>query len=100
MHFVEGLSIKAIARRTGRDRNTVRSPRASQPALSPRHPRRSSRAPARGAQAHAPAAAPMPQTALRSVLRVPQQPYFRFDTNDHSLDVEPEDVVHPGLLGG
>ena len=29
---------------------------------------------------------PMPQTALRSVLRVPQQPYFRFDTNDYSLD--------------
>ncbi len=24
---------------------------------------------------------PMPQTALRSVLRVPQQPYFRFDTS-------------------
>jgi len=30
--------------------------------------------------------APMPPTALRSVLRVPQQPYFRFDTNDYSLD--------------
>jgi transposase len=29
---------------------------------------------------------PMPSTALRSVLRVPQQPYFRFDTNDYSLD--------------
>lgn len=29
---------------------------------------------------------PMPPTALRSVLRVPQQPYFRFDTNDYSLD--------------
>jgi hypothetical protein len=29
---------------------------------------------------------PMPATALRSVLRVPQQPYFRFDTNDYSLD--------------
>jgi len=29
---------------------------------------------------------PMPQTALRSVLRVPQQPLFRFDTNDYSLD--------------
>lgn len=29
---------------------------------------------------------PMPCTALRSVLRVPQQPYFRFDTNDYSLD--------------
>ncbi len=29
---------------------------------------------------------PMPQSALRSVLRVPQQPYFRFDTNDYSLD--------------
>jgi len=28
----------------------------------------------------------MPPTALRSVLRVPQQPYFRFDTNDYSLD--------------
>jgi hypothetical protein len=28
----------------------------------------------------------MPRTALRSVLRVPQQPYFRFDTNDYSLD--------------
>lgn len=29
---------------------------------------------------------PMPTTALRSVLRVPQQPYFRFDTNDYSFD--------------
>lgn len=29
---------------------------------------------------------PMPATALRSVLRVPQQPYFRFDTNDYSVD--------------
>jgi transposase len=29
---------------------------------------------------------PLPATALRSVLRVPQQPYFRFDTNDYSLD--------------
>lgn len=29
---------------------------------------------------------PMPPTVLRSVLRVPQQPYFRFDTNDYSLD--------------
>ncbi len=29
---------------------------------------------------------PMPPTALRSVLRVPAQPYFRFDTNDYSLD--------------
>ena len=29
---------------------------------------------------------PMPSTALRSVLRVPAQPYFRFDTNDYSLD--------------
>ncbi len=29
---------------------------------------------------------PMPATALRSVLRVQQQPYFRFDTNDYSLD--------------
>ncbi len=28
----------------------------------------------------------MPATALRSVLRVPQQPYFRFDTSDYSLD--------------
>jgi transposase len=33
-----------------------------------------------------PLPSPMPQTALRSVLRVPQQPYFRFDTNDYSLD--------------
>jgi len=31
-------------------------------------------------------AEPMPSTALRSVLRVPAQPYFRFDTNDYSLD--------------
>lgn len=31
-------------------------------------------------------AQPMPATALRSVLRVPAQPYFRFDTNDYSLD--------------
>jgi hypothetical protein len=30
-------------------------------------------------------AEPMPPTALRSVLRVPAQPYFRFDTNDYSL---------------
>jgi hypothetical protein len=30
--------------------------------------------------------APMPATALRSVLRVAAQPYFRFDTNDYSLD--------------
>jgi transposase len=29
---------------------------------------------------------PMPPTALRSVLRVPAQPYFRFDRNDYSLD--------------
>jgi transposase len=29
---------------------------------------------------------PMPPIALRSVLRVPAQPYFRFDTNDYSLD--------------
>jgi transposase len=29
---------------------------------------------------------PMPSTVLRSVLRVPAQPYFRFDTNDYSLD--------------
>jgi transposase len=29
---------------------------------------------------------PMAPTVLRSVLRVPQQPYFRFDTNDYSLD--------------
>ena len=29
---------------------------------------------------------PMPQTALRSVLRVRQQPYFPFDTNDYALD--------------
>jgi transposase len=28
----------------------------------------------------------MPPTALRRVLRVPQQPYLRFDTNDYSLD--------------
>jgi transposase len=28
----------------------------------------------------------MPPTVLRSVLRVPAQPYFRFDTNDYSLD--------------
>jgi len=33
-----------------------------------------------------PLPSPMPATALRSVLRVPQQPYFRFDTNDYSLD--------------
>lgn len=29
---------------------------------------------------------PMPSSVLRSVMRVPQQPYFRFDTNDYSLD--------------
>lgn len=33
-----------------------------------------------------PLPSPMPPTALRSVLRVPPQPYFRFDTNDYSLD--------------
>ena len=29
---------------------------------------------------------PMPPTAIRRVVRVPQQPYLRFDTNDYSLD--------------
>lgn len=29
---------------------------------------------------------PMPDTDRRLVLRVPPQPYFRFDTNDYSLD--------------
>jgi hypothetical protein len=29
---------------------------------------------------------PVPQPALRCVLRVPQRTYFRFDTNDYSLD--------------
>jgi transposase len=28
----------------------------------------------------------MPPSELRSVIRVPQQPYLRFDTNDYSLD--------------
>jgi len=28
----------------------------------------------------------MPPTALRRVIRVPQQPYLRFDTNDYSVD--------------
>jgi transposase len=28
----------------------------------------------------------MPPSAIRSVIRVPQQPYLRFDTNDYSLD--------------
>lgn len=36
-------------------------------------------------------AEPMPSTALRRVLRVPQQPYLRFDTNDYSL--------HPRFAG-
>ena len=40
----------------------------------------------RGAERMRPLPCPMPRTALRSVLRVPQQPYFRFDTNDYSLD--------------
>jgi len=30
--------------------------------------------------------APMPETDHRFTLRVPQQPYLRFDTNDYSLD--------------
>ena len=29
---------------------------------------------------------PMPQTERRFVIRVPQQPYLRWDTNDYSLD--------------
>ncbi|MHB8492887.1 MAG: IS21 family transposase [Solirubrobacteraceae bacterium] len=29
---------------------------------------------------------PMPATVSRRTLRVPQQPYFRFDSNDYSLD--------------
>ena len=29
---------------------------------------------------------PMPPTAIRRVVRVPQQPYLRWDTNDYSLD--------------
>ena len=33
----------------------------------------------------------MPPSELRSVIRVPQQPYLRFDTNDYSLD--------PSLVG-
>ena len=33
----------------------------------------------------------MPSSALRRVLRVPQQPYLRFDTNDYSL--------HPRFAG-
>ena len=33
----------------------------------------------------------MPPSAIRSVIRVPQQPYLRFDTNDYSLD--------PNLVG-
>ena len=28
----------------------------------------------------------MPPTAIRRVLRVPQQPYLRWDTNDYSID--------------
>ena len=28
----------------------------------------------------------MPETAIRRVVRVPQQPYLRFDRNDYSLD--------------
>jgi hypothetical protein len=28
----------------------------------------------------------LPPTALRKVIRVPQQPYLRFDTNDYSID--------------
>jgi hypothetical protein len=28
----------------------------------------------------------MPSSAIRSVIRVPQQPYLRFDSNDYSLD--------------
>src|SRR5205823_11514470 len=28
----------------------------------------------------------MPPSAIRSVIRVPQQPYLRFDSNDYSLD--------------
>ena len=28
----------------------------------------------------------MPETDRRFVIRVPQQPYLRFDTNDYSLD--------------
>jgi hypothetical protein len=33
-----------------------------------------------------PLPAPLPETDRRFVLRVPQQPYLRFDTNDYSLD--------------
>ena len=29
---------------------------------------------------------PMPQTERRFVMRVPAQPYLRFDTNDYSVD--------------
>jgi Mu transposase, C-terminal domain len=28
----------------------------------------------------------MPPSAIRRVIRVPQQPYLRFDTNEYSLD--------------
>ena len=30
--------------------------------------------------------APMPDTDVRFVMRVPSQPYLRFDRNDYSLD--------------